>query len=150
MRLSEAIRLGAMLRPQAYGELHTNPGSGHKASTCALGAALEATGHTYKKVKVFPAGSRDRQGNDVSGESGVQLRGDWPENWKETFRTMVCNPETGVQMMLHRVITDLNDVHRWTREKIADWVQTQEDARSAISREPLQEVGAQIDKLVTK
>lgn len=37
MRLSEAIRLGAMLKPQAFGEYNTGN------TTCALGAAMDAS-----------------------------------------------------------------------------------------------------------
>ena len=40
MQLSEAIRLGAMLRPQAYGHYFIRGGS------CAMGAAYEAYGIT--------------------------------------------------------------------------------------------------------
>jgi hypothetical protein len=36
LKLSEAIRLGAMLHPQAFGQLHSSEG------TCALGAAEDA------------------------------------------------------------------------------------------------------------
>lgn len=38
MRLSEAIRLGAMMRPQTFGALSDERG------TCAMGAAYEAAG----------------------------------------------------------------------------------------------------------
>lgn len=38
MRLSEAIRLGAMMKPQAFGDLWKGGGS------CALGAAYDALG----------------------------------------------------------------------------------------------------------
>ena len=44
MRLSEAIRLGAMLRPQAFRPLFTDDGA------CALGAALLAVGARPERI----------------------------------------------------------------------------------------------------
>lgn len=44
MKLSEAIRLGAALKPQGFGTLDTN---GH---TCAIGAALDAVGQLDRAV----------------------------------------------------------------------------------------------------
>lgn len=38
MRLSEAIRLGAMLKPQGFGSYFRH------GATCAMGAAIEAVG----------------------------------------------------------------------------------------------------------
>lgn len=38
MKLSDAIRLGSMMKPQAHGRLL------HEGATCALGAALDAVG----------------------------------------------------------------------------------------------------------
>lgn len=99
MKLSEAIRLGSTLAPQAFGNFK------HGGGTCALGAAWEA----------------------VCGDIGVGIL-DLPSDWSWTGRTSVecpaCDAPSG---SVTRVITHLNDDHRWTREAIADWVKTLED-----------------------
>ena len=63
MKLSEAIRLGAMLRPQALGATRTVEGS------CALGAALEAVGDAtmYMAAASIWPWLRDFQRHPVAG-----------------------------------------------------------------------------------
>jgi hypothetical protein len=93
MRLSEAIRLGAMIRPQAFRTLLTDDGA------CALGAALLAVG--------------------ARPEEAVPLAlNRWP--WASTV-SADC-PRCGRSRAVFRVIAHLNDRHRWTREQIAKWV----------------------------
>lgn len=104
MRLSEAIRLGAMLRPQGRDVFMDEQ---HR--TCALGAALDAIGQL------------DRRG-----------LGHIPSQWEWCWYGMGldgdrypcpagrCSYKSGAL----RVITHVNDHHGWTRERIADWVAT--------------------------
>lgn len=95
MRLSEAMRLGSMLRPQAYGTSDGPQGA------CALGAALDAIGKTTNRYSTaanhFPV---------LCGEAPHPISG-------ETLRVLT-------------IVRVLNDEHRWTREQIADWVETLE------------------------
>lgn len=95
MKLSEAIRLGAMLKPQGFGRATTGP---RATATCALGAAYQASGsqHSWGSLcQHFP----------------ILSRLEWVE----------C-PECRVP---HETpIPHLNDDHRWTREQIADWLET--------------------------
>ncbi len=103
MRLSEAIRLGAMLRPQAFHGLFKDGGS------CALGAALDAMG--------------------ITDEEAFQRRLSLFEGASQ-IRVMVP-PCCRCLVDLHEVdavIVHLNDTHQWTREQIADWVETLEQA----------------------
>lgn len=39
-------------------------------------------------------------------------------------RANVLHPLNGVQMPLNEIVVNLNDTHRWTRERIADWLET--------------------------
>ncbi len=105
MRLSEAIRLGAMLKPQAFGDYTDGIG------TCALGAANEAIGLSA---------------NDDETE------GPWPFiaiglPCPSCGVTLGADPETG----LGEMVEHLNDYHRWTREVIADFVETIEAQHEA-------------------
>ncbi len=104
MKLSEAIRLGAMLRPQAFHTEYDDEGS------CAIGAAFEAVG-----LRSFlEAGLKDDQDPWV-----------WSNH---TFaRCPACNKRDEVTSL----IQELNDGHRWTREAIADWVEIIENAQPA-------------------
>lgn len=117
MRLSEAIRLGAMLKPQGFGN-YTDQFGG----TCAIGAACEA------------AGIDAHSSPDVARYEIAYVRpidGACPECGVARF--------TGIGGNL---IVHLNDTHRWTRERIADHVATIEAQHEAKQAEPLQSVSA--------
>lgn len=99
MRLSEAIRLGSVLHRQGFGSFYSIL-NGEKV-TCAAGAAREAIGaHNF-----------DNWLGDV-------LRTEHP------YRCFECN--AFITQNLCGIIAHLNDAHRWTRERIADWVETVE------------------------
>ena len=93
MRLSEAIRLGAMMSPQAFRTLFT------RDRACAWGAAMLAVGATRERT----AGS---------------ARSRWP--W--AFTVSVNCPSCRRSRLVCEVIAHLNDDHRWAREKIGAWV----------------------------
>jgi len=104
MKLSEAIRLGSMLRPQAKGGYFMNDGS------CAIGAAADAIG--CQEI--------DRRG---SAWRLIGLLGrHWP--WLLRIDLRSCVACTASQLSRHDQIAHLNDAHGWTRERIADWVAT--------------------------
>lgn len=113
MKLSEAIRLGAMLKPQAFNELVENwpigqtvmgkfIETGVQVRTCALGAACDAVGQLYN----------DRECDEIF----PQLK--WIADCPEKCSFLLCS--------LFDVIPHLNDTHQWTRERIAAWVATVE------------------------
>lgn len=116
MKLSEAIRLGAMLKPQAFNGTVTADG------TCALAAAAEALGIAPVLLNVD------------TGEYVVSygaLSAAFPS--LETHEVALpCKPceytvESEGTRPLQSAIFHLNDSHKWSRERIADWVQTIED-----------------------
>ncbi len=91
LRLSEAMRLGAMLKPQGFEILRDALGR-----TCALGAAGEAVGHLHLRA-IYPI---------------LDLPATCPVHGFRGFR-------------LIDAIVSLNDVHCWTRERIADWIEAE-------------------------
>lgn len=106
MRLSDAIWLGAMLRPQGFKAFWRD------GKSCAMGAAMDAIGRIGR---------------------GTEATRTWP--WLDAAKVQ-C-PKCGA--IYNRrwvdgqrlggyvyVIAHLNDHHRWTRERIADWVATVE------------------------
>lgn len=108
MKLSEAIRLGAMLAPQGRRLLRDGYG------TCALGAALEAAGGDCLDLGAsdvlrvhFPILRLVDINCPACGISAAQLSSLMSHNGS-----------------LYGVIGHLNDDHEWTREQIADLVQT--------------------------
>ena len=107
MRLSEAIRLGAMIRPQAVGRAFRH------GRSCALGAALEATGMAY---------NARRQRVDLD----VTERWPWANDRHLKVRCPSCR--TCFHTGAGDVIAHLNDTHLWTRDAIAEWVETIEPA----------------------
>jgi hypothetical protein len=90
--------LGSMLGGQAFHALRYRDGR-----TCALGAALSAMG--YKDWL-------DRDALDLC------------DTWQ--LERIVNHPEYQDSCRLATAIIDLNNYCRWTREQIADWVETLE------------------------
>jgi hypothetical protein len=106
MRLSTAIREGAKLKPQAFGANYRDGG------TCAWGAALN-----YEGVM-------DAQGHvDIFRHSSFL---------DDSSRNKDC-PECGKSVVETDLITiaHLNDHHRWSRQRIADWVEQIENEEAA-------------------
>lgn len=116
MKMSEAIRLGAMLKPQAFGTAFNGIG------TCANGAARDAIGRlrTWHHIGVlFPVADEPSPDCPLMSE--------------------LCN---GFPLTIAGLIAHLNDCHRWTREQIADFVATveQQQAVDAVREETDQPV----------
>jgi hypothetical protein len=106
MKMSEAIRLGAMLKPQGFG------GKSVRSATvsCALGSALDALGV-------------ERQSTGAAHAHLVRL---WP--WSDRKLAYPTCPVDGCrEVYVDKAIAGiwhLNDQHKWTRERIAGWVET--------------------------
>jgi len=100
LSLADAIRFGAMLRPQAYGRLLQD------GRSCALGAAAEATWAQYAELAQL-------------GKMG-QLRLRFPELQCEY--ACLCHFRRVLPYTLEATIVHWNDEHRFTREQIADFL----------------------------
>jgi hypothetical protein len=100
MRLSGAIRIGAMMHEQAYGRSMEKDADGNIMKTCALGAAVIAIGH-------------EQATEEVKEQLGLYNR--------------VRHPMNKFPMTMGHVIASLNDDYRWTRSAIADWVEQEEN-----------------------
>lgn len=118
MRLSEAIRLGSMLKPKTEGSLWK------AGKSCALGAACDALGI--------------RQGNDDDFSTHA-LGVEFPYLYA-AVRCPACRSVQGVWRRLFNeeydvedVIIHLNDDHKWTRQRIADWVATIEPQNDVVA-----------------
>jgi hypothetical protein len=99
MKLSEAIRLGAMMKPQCFHRLYDEITGG----SCAFGAALDAVGGKYAEIPIewFSSGA---------------FHAVCPE----------CDNTQRSDRYAGNTIAHLNDEHWWSRERIADWVHTLE------------------------
>ncbi len=127
MKLSEAIKLGAMLKPQGIGEnsIHaTSP------ATCAWGAAIEAAAVPARIARIEEiAGQAPARGtNGGATHSTVYAI---PREWQRIAGTRVVCPACLMADGVYRIIPHLNDDHRWTREQIADWIATMETEEAA-------------------
>lgn len=98
---SEAIREGSKLRPQGFGEFHAD------GKSCALGAGREAIYGTT-------------EGNQ---EHYDQIRALFPY-MAETYTDCPACP---LRLSLFVITYHLNDDHRWAREQIANWLETEEE-----------------------
>lgn len=106
MKLSEAIKEGAKIRPQSFGQFFGGTDNPHEITSCAIGAAYEAA--------CGMASIRDA--NDGLVELGKAVHVD--------FKSYVTEPLFGRNLGLYRTIIMLNDDSKWTREQIADWLET--------------------------
>jgi hypothetical protein len=140
MRFSEAIRLGAALKPQGFGELFQTRYRLQfsrrwpfiqwirEDTTCALGAAYEASGgRTCMTLRPKGSVAQGFRGRVKVLRADTQFSmWDAPAEWLPLFyRETVC-PVCGRKDILMRTVSHLNDGHRWSREQIADWVEFQE------------------------
>ena len=100
MTLTEAIRLGSMVTPQAFGALERDGGA------CAIGAAIIALG-------CF----------GINKQQAIQnLKTRYP--FLESIVPCLVDRCPYMPMPVGSLIAHLNDEHRWPREQIADWVET--------------------------
>lgn len=108
MRLSEAIRLGATMKPQAFCYFFKD------GATCAQGSALDAVGRL--------------SGDAVTCHDAVAQLWPWASPLTlhaERFSCPACGLNYGVLRMA-TLIAHLNNDHEWTRERIADFVELHE------------------------
>ena len=114
MRLSEAIRLGAMLHPQCFGALYEyRPGPADVTANEKLPRRVWRTRGVMKSCAL-----------------GAALMAGYSETFENEYAPVIkrCCPACRAPDCLTQTISHLNDRHRWTREAIADWVQTIEEA----------------------
>lgn len=106
MTLSDAIRLGASLDPQVHGS-YWGGGQG----TCALGAAGRATGYDHSEPLTMHLGR-------LWPELENPLERECPSCDDPLSRACLWHVRAG----LDTLIVHLNDQHRWTRSRIADYL----------------------------
>lgn len=104
---SEAIREGAKLRPQASGGLM------NASSSCAVGAGLEAMGH----LKEPPDCTR----SELAAYHVAEVAYPYLENREACPAACSDYRDTLTNVLWH-----LNDHHHWTREAIADWLESED------------------------
>lgn len=110
MPLSTAIRLGSMLGHQCF-ERYTDPEGG----ACAMGAAGLAIGLTVSRFSELPEEWQDFM-RDVLDPMDCPCCG-----LTQELRYKAPNPK-----LLSSLVPHLNDNHKWTRERIANFIQLQE------------------------
>jgi hypothetical protein len=144
MGLSEAMRIGAMLRPQAYGDFRKKIRTGFlglfgksEYATCALGAAVEA-GNIPSILRQVDDNSAApfRGGKSRAGTTVEEVQ--FPQEWLDTIRVVAACPVCGKPQRLAQQIPHLNDKHRWTRERIADFVALYEPRADDLQRQGLE------------
>jgi len=107
---SEAIREGAKLRPQGFDRLLND-----KGQSCAIGAGLDAMG-------LLDATAEERMFDN--GELDVY------SYMTETHLPSFSCPHPNCDKSYYSLrdcVLDLNDVHKLTREAIADWLESEEE-----------------------
>lgn len=111
--LSAAIRYGSKLKPQAIGALFKFNAATEMIHSCAMGAAYDAVvtakgGHVSSAVQPHV--------DDVLHEHFGEIMN------KPLWISSECGAIEGCAL---EVIPYLNDTLRWSRERIADWLESQ-------------------------
>jgi hypothetical protein len=109
MKLSEAIRLGAMMKPQGREML------GRSGSTCAIGAALDAVGKLAGKELCIDGGAAELW--PILDEFVPT-----PESAAAAKRKLSIRAPAQSYCVMSLVFF-MNDEMYLTREEIADWVE---------------------------
>lgn len=117
MKLSTAIRLGSMLKRQGFGSRIS--AKRELGTSCALEAAAESLGLDIMRD--------ERNEPWYYGEI---------ERLYPFLRGQACPACRAGGTSPGRVIWHLNDYHEWTREQIADWVETIEPPDVAVVEAP--------------
>ncbi len=125
MKLSEAIRLGAMLKPQGFGMVSDG------TVTCAFGGAIEAAGCPVQKVDSIPTGYETSRECSPGAKAIAIVPEEWIDVLSAERHCHLCQFEG----IVHRLIAHLNDHHRMTREEIADRVEAIEQELAPVSAE---------------
>ena len=107
MKLSEAIRLGAMALPPVYGPVFRGGPDGQPCAACAIGAALFAIGLTDMH-------------DAVHFDSVIERV--WP------WTSQAVKSPVGFGKAVNLIVV-MYERHGYTREQIADWVETLERAQ---------------------
>ena len=142
MKLSEAIRLGAMATRQSRGAFSRQrrkyfffgPVVGE---TCALGAAYHAIGGRSH----FEPATDDTQAFRGVIKKGHQMEiMETPTEWLTVMHSGAMCPVCAKLDQVRRMIPHLNDDHKWTREQIATWVEALESPRALAAVDPVGEL----------
>ncbi len=115
MKLSEAIREGAKLRPQ--GRLTYFSRDADTCLSCALGAAYEAITHEIT-ILIVPENDIDSVIITLQNETGVNM------DDRVSFPDLSASNGIGFEASVYNAISWLNDDYHWTREAIADWLES--------------------------
>jgi hypothetical protein len=119
MRLSEAIREGAKLRPQCQMGYFRNDYPYNEVRSCAIGAAYEGcTGKNRYELPDNPF-AEDMLLDAIRECTGVDL------NTAKSTLPPLPGIQPGWIPALLVGIVGLNDDYDWTREEIADWLEKQ-------------------------
>ncbi len=114
MRISEAMRKGAAMRPQCHFTMFNGVGS------CAIGAAIEGAG-----IELILSELRCTAYHEILSE----LCTAYPE-WNPILNALVPVPTlepADLPAPTAAIVMYLNDERLWTREDIANWLKGVED-----------------------
>ncbi len=123
MKLSEAILKGSKLKPKAIGDLFVFNGKG-KVRSCALGAAIDAVAGLELNSEIKEVcGLSDFNETDQLARNILCKEFPILKNSNKLFDHPVSdlNQKNNISF----IITNLNDVWGWSRERIAKWVAKQ-------------------------
>jgi hypothetical protein len=109
-KLSELMRQGAATRPQAFGD-YTD--ASH-CCTCAMGAVYEAITGKLPHPEAEDGTACSVVNTIIYLETDILLSG-----------YIVVDPISHESQNLSSIISGLNDELRWTREEIADWLESE-------------------------
>lgn len=138
--LSELVREGSKLRSASHSGWCDNGPDG-QPRTCALLAAYEAAGMLMFESGLLAYGPNAVLGHgDYDARTGKKCTHSIkiPDEWVKTLDTIVelpCACEDGVLRHANGIVWHLHDYHHWSREAVAEWLETIEKMNEMKARD---------------
>lgn len=118
---SEAIRLGSLTHPQIQGDWQEIPIKGTSAGACAVGVAMFSVG-----IDLYAKGVAAPNILKAQRHMGQRIRGLRGGRWTCPVFQVEGQAEdcTSNRYGLVNTVMHLNDVHKWTFNQIADYLES--------------------------
>ena len=129
MRLSEAMRLGSMVVPPIRGPIFDRTG-GVICGACAIGAAMYAAGSEEDRTRWM----------------SYCLVSDAESFWPWTRRRIAHPIRSEDYWDVLGIVIDLFEEYGWSREQIADWVESVEAAQASEASQSADAVARTVDE----
>lgn len=106
LKPSQALRIGMQKSRRCEGHMYLSGGHQGHAQTCALGAIALGLGFTKEELINGDNGEDNLYAGDIDSR----------------LTKFVSHPVDGISDQICEIVIDLNDVQKWSRSRIGNWL----------------------------